>query len=81
MRLPLADAASILAKLCSAHALSWSDLSAAYGDGPKSAEGGSATSYLSRHGVTSKLNAAVNELVEARPADPMVWLAEKLAKA
>ena len=37
-------------------------------------------SYLKEHGVTAKLNAAVNELAKARPADPMAFLAELLAK-
>ena len=36
--------------------------------------------YLAQHGVTAKLNAAVNELAKAQPADPMAFLCDLLAK-
>ena len=88
VRLPLSDLPTIVAKLCSSASLTWADLEAAHGaDGAAApaatpaVEGSAAMlSYLKEHGVTAKLNAAVNELAKARPADPMAFLAELLAK-
>ena len=37
--------------------------------------------YLNQHGVTAKLNAAVNEVAKAKPADPMAALIELLKQA
>ena len=36
--------------------------------------------YLRKHDVAAKLHAAVNELADAKPDDPIAWLAERLAK-
>jgi len=81
VRLPLGDIPDILFKLCSAAPLTWGDLVAAYGDAadakPKSGSDGM-LEYLSSHGVAAKLNAAVNELAKAKPADPMAWLVDYL---
>ena len=63
---------------------------AAYG--PQAAPGGAAAAsggdgaaamleYLSTHGVTAKLNAAVNSLAREKPADPIAYLIEQLKKA
>ena len=79
---------AVVPALCSAAPLTWADLEAAHGaDGAAApaatpaVEGSAAMlSYLKEHGVTAKLNAAVNELAKARPADPMAFLAELLAK-
>ena len=82
VRLPLADVPDVVAKLCSASSFCWADLAAAYGaGGAGAAEGAPAMmAYLAQHGVTAKLNAAVNELAKAQPADPMAFLCDLLAK-
>ena len=92
VRLPIADIPTIISKLCSRR-LSWADLHRAHGahvDGAPSAGGGAAAggggsseemiSYLGRHGVTQKLNAAVNALAAAQPDDPMAFLVSQLSK-
>ena len=84
VRLPLADIPEILSKLCTAHPLTWGDLKAAY-DKPGAGASGSASEspvdYLNAHGVTAKLNAAVNALTKAKPADPIAFLMAELKKS
>ncbi|KAL1523968.1 hypothetical protein AB1Y20_018884 [Prymnesium parvum] len=85
VRVPLDDAPDLLYKLCTAAPLCWADMVAVYGPGatgPSSdSEGSSAMlRYLSEHGITSKLNEAVNALAKARPADPIAFLVEQLQK-
>jgi len=84
VRLPLADIPDVLNKLCSAAPLCWADLKASYGEsgGGASSEGSKGMiEYLASHGVTAKLNAAVNKLAQEKPADPMAFLIELLKKA
>ena len=83
--MPLADIPETLSKLCSAHPLTFADLKAALADptaaAAASAEGASGmVEYLHSSGVTAKLNAAVNALALAKPADPMAFLLAELAK-
>ena len=84
--LPLADCVDAVQKLCSAHPLSWGELYAAKGPAAAGGAAGGAVDssamleYLSQHGVTAKLNAAVNQLAKERPADPMAFLANLLTK-
>ena len=86
VRLPLADIPDTLSKLCTAHPLTFADLVAAYGTGgaskPAAAADGSAgiLEYLNAHGITGKLNAAVNALGKAKPADPIAFLVAELQK-
>ena len=83
MRLPLTDIPEVLSKLCTAHPLTWKDLAAAHGT-PGASAAGSASSpvdYLNAHGVTAKLNAAVNALAKAKPADPIAFLMAELKKS
>jgi len=86
----LTDIPDVVAKLCSPHPLSFADLAAAYGSantaatpaGAASTADGAAgmLSYLQAHGVTAKLNAAVNALAASKPADPMAFLIAELQK-
>ena len=84
VRLPLTAIPEVLAKLCSAHPLSWADLAAAYAS--SDAAGANKTpsedmlAYLNSHGVTAKLNAAVNKLAIEKPKDPMAFLVAELGK-
>ena len=87
VRLPLSDLPEVLGKLCSAHPLTWSDLFAAYGAGGSVGSASSSDdnaaamlTYLNSHGVTAKLNAAVNALAKAKPSDPMAFLIAELQK-
>jgi len=83
VRLPLTDIPDVLYKLCSASPLCWADLVAAHGSGTSSTvKEGSAgmLSYLAEQGVAAKLNAAVNELAKAKPADAMAFLVDYLQK-
>ena len=82
VRLPLAEAAGVLAKLCGASTMCWADLVAMYGDGASDAGGvGGMIAYLRKHDMTAKLNAAVNEVAKDQPADPMAALIALLQKA
>ena len=74
--MPLEDIPDLLYKLCSGAPLCWADMMAAYGPGAadaSAAKDGSASmlDYLSTHGVTAKLNAAVNELAKVRASPPL----------
>ena len=88
VRLQLGTLPETLNKLCTPHPLCWADLMAAYGDGSAAAAsvggGGDGASaileYLHGHGVTARLNAAVNALGKAKPADPMAFLIAELQK-
>ena len=82
VRLPLAAIAETLAKLCSAHPLTFADLKAAYAT-PEAAAANASPSedmmaYLNSHGVAVKLNAVVNKLAKEKPKDPMAWLVAEL---
>jgi len=82
VRLPLAEAAGVLAKLCGASTMCWADLVAMYGDGASDAAGvGGMIAYLRKHNMTEKLNAAVNEVAKGKPDDPMAALIALLQKA
>ena len=84
VRLPLDDIPEALMKLSSAHPLTFADLKAAYGGdggaGASAAAGNAMLDYLSQHGVAAKLNAAVNALAAAKPADPVAFLIGELSK-
>ena len=84
VRLPLDDIPEVLLKLSSAHPLTFADLKAAYeGDAGGAAVGGAGNAmldYLNQHGVSAKLNAAVNALAKAKPADPVAFLIGELSK-
>lgn len=88
IRLPLREIPEVLSKLCSPHPLCWDDLYAVYGEQPSApapapgSDGSAAAmlAYLSSHGVSAKLNAAVNELAKVQPADPMGFLVQLLTK-
>ena len=82
--LPLEAIPETLAKLCSAHPLTWADLAAAYaapGASKLTAASDDMVGYLTAHGVTAKLNAAVNKLATERPDDAMAFLIAELEKA
>ena len=85
VRVPLTDIPDVIGKLSSAHPLCFADLAAAYG--PASAKPVSEAAgaegmidYLNAHGITAKLNAAVNALGKAKPADPIAFLVAELQK-
>ena len=84
VRLPIAAIPEVLNKLCTAHPLSFGDLKAAYATPEAAAASKSVpdgmVEYLNAHGVTAKLNAAVNKLAVEKPADPMAWLVAELSK-
>jgi len=84
VRLPLATIPETLAKLSSAHPLSFADLKAAYATPAAAAAAASPSedmmAYLSQHGIAAKLNAAVNKLAAEKPSDPMAFLVAELAK-
>jgi len=86
VRMPLADVPETLSKLCSAHPLKFADLMAAYGTGAAAASSSAAEGpeamieYFAQHGLTAKLNAAVNALGKAKPADPIAFLVKELQK-
>ena len=87
VRLPLADLPEVLSKLCTAHPLTWAELYAAKAAGAAGAAASAAASsdspvdYLNSSGVTAKLNAAVNALALAKPADPIAFLMAELKKS
>ena len=81
VRVPLSEAAGILAKLAGASSLKFADLAAMYGDAAGAADADGVAgmmAYLRAHNITPKLNAAVNELAKAKPDDPMAALIELL---
>jgi len=86
VRMPLTDIAETLNKLSSAHPLTFADLMAVYGTPttakPTSTAEGAAgiIEYLTAHGIPAKLNAAVNALGKAKPADPIAFLVAELQK-
>ena len=88
VRLPLADVADTLTKLSTAHPLTFADLMAAYGTGsfpatsPAASAGGASgmLEYFAQHGLTAKLNAAVNALGKEKPEDPIAFLVAALQK-
>ena len=86
VRLPLADVADTLAKLSSAHPLTFADLMAAYGTPGAAASSAAADGasgmieYFNQHGLTAKLNAAMNALGKTKPADPIAFLVSELQK-
>ena len=83
VRVPLSEAAGILAKLAGASSLKFADLAAMYGDAAGAADADGVAgmmAYLRAHNITPKLNAAVNELAKAKPDDPMAALIELLQK-
>jgi len=84
VRLPLAVIPETVAKLSSAHPLSFADLKAAYAT-PEAAAATKSPSesmmeYLTQQGVAAKLNAAVNKLAKEKPADAMAFLIAELGK-
>jgi len=83
VRVPLAEVASVLSKLCGASSMNWADLAAMYdGTASEGADGvAGMMAYLRKHNVTSKLNAAVNEVAKSKPEDPMAALIALLQKA
>lgn len=88
VRLPLTDVADTLTKLSTAHPLTFADLMAAYGTGslpaatPAAPAGGASgmLEYFAQHGLTAKLNAAVNALGKEKPDDPIAFLVAALQK-
>jgi len=88
VRLPLVDIPGYIAKLSSAHPLTFDDLVAAYGSitadatppAPTDKPSDDALTYLSQHHVTQILNAAVNKLTDEKPADPIAFLVAELSK-
>ena len=81
VRVPLSEAAGILAKLAGNSSLKFADLAAMYGDAAGAADADGVAgmmAYLRAHNITPKLNAAVNELAKAKPDDPMAALIELL---
>ena len=86
MRLPLDDIPDLLYKLCSGAPLSWADITAAYGaeakEGASAAKDGAANmlDYLTAHGVTAKLNAAVNELAKVTADTPTLPFAPSASR-
>ena len=84
VRLPLDNIPALLGKLCSSHPLTWADLIAAYGSGGSdslSSKSSDMLKYLGEHGITSKLNSAVNELANSKPDDPVAFLVKALEGA
>ena len=82
MRLPLAEAAGVLAKLCGASSMAWADLVAMYGDGASGDAGvGGMMAYLRKHDLTAKLNAAVNEVALTLTLTPTPTLTPALTLA
>jgi len=88
VRVPLVEIPEIIGKLSSAHPLTFADLKAAY-DSPSgtpsksTSEGEGAAGmleYLNAHGITAKLNAAVNALGKEKPDDPIAFLIAQLQK-
>ena len=83
VRLPLSAIPEVLAKLSSAHPLSWADLAAAYASPEAAAAAKSPAEdmmgYLTAHGIPAKLNEAVNKLAAEKPADPLAFLIAQLS--
>lgn len=82
LRLPVGEVADAISKVCFG-SLDWAGLCAAYptqdqAKAGSSAAGGDSISFLKAHQVEKLLNAAVNDAVDKRPADPIKFIAEQL---
>lgn len=83
LRVPIRDVADVIAKVCIS-AQDWAGLCKLYPtqeqvrSGTADAGSSDAVSFLRAHQVEKLLNAAVNDAVEKRPADPIKFIAEAL---